>query len=155
MKEHCASVLIIARSGPLRDGLQALLTAMPQVDAAEEASDLSSALRMAFERAPALMLLDSGLAGSQTWLAVRQVKAKWPRVRCIFLADNVQQQYEAEAAGADAVLLKGVSPAKLIATIVRLLPRQGGQEEKCEVVVSTTQYNHRAWRFGRQHRLIL
>jgi DNA-binding NarL/FixJ family response regulator len=155
MKEHCASVLIIARSGPLRDGLRALLTAMPQVNAAEEACDLSTALRMAFERAPALVLLDSVLTGSEVWLAVRQAKAKWPRARCIFLADSVQQQYEAEAAGADAVLLKGVLPAKLIATIVRLLPRQGGQEQRCDVVVSSAQHNHRTRRLGRQYRLAL
>jgi DNA-binding NarL/FixJ family response regulator len=155
MKENCASVLIVIKSGPLRDGLQALLTAMPQIDAVEWVSDLSSAPRMALGRAPALVLLDSGPAGSEVWLAVRQARTKWPQARCVFLADSVQQQYEAEAAGADAVLLKGVLPAKLIATIVRLLPRQGSQEERCDVVVSSPQHIHRTRRLGRQHRLVL
>jgi DNA-binding NarL/FixJ family response regulator len=155
MKESCASVLIVVKSGPLRDGLQALLMAMPQVDTVEWVSDLSSALRMAFERAPALVLLDSGPADSEVWLAMRQAKAKWPRARYVFLADSVQQQYEAEAAGADAVLLKGVLPAKLIATVVRLLPRQGRQEQRCDVIVSSAQQNQRTRRFGRQYRLVL
>ena len=147
--------LIVAEPGPLRDGLRALLIAMPQVDAVEEACDLSSALGMAFEHAPALALLDSGPAHSETWLAVRRVKAKWPRARCIFLADSVQQQYEAEAAGADAVLLKGVLPSRLIATVVRLLPRRGEKEERCDVVVSSAQHSDRTRRFGRPHRLML
>jgi DNA-binding NarL/FixJ family response regulator len=86
---------------------------------------------------------------------VRRAKAKWPQARCIFLADSVQQQYEAEAAGADAVLLKGVSSTRLIATIVKLLPQQGGQEEKRDVVLSSTRHNDRTRRFGRQHRVAL
>jgi DNA-binding response OmpR family regulator len=86
---------------------------------------------------------------------VRQAKAKWPRARCIFLADSVQQQVEAEAAGADAVLLKGVPPAKLIATVVRLLPRRGAQEERCDVVVSSARHNNRTRHFGKPHRLVL
>jgi DNA-binding NarL/FixJ family response regulator len=147
--------LIVAQPGPLPDGLRALLIAMPQVDAVKEVCDLSSALGMAFKRAPTLVLLDSGLAGSAIWLAVRQVKAKWPRARCIFLADGVQQQYEADAAGADAVLLKGVLPSRLIATVVRLLPRRGEKEERCGVVVSSAQHSDRTRRFGRPHRLML
>jgi len=46
--------------------------------------------------------------------------------RCIALADDVHQQQEAEAAGADVVLLKGFPAARLIATIEGLL----SQEEK-------------------------
>lgn len=155
MTENGASALIVAKPGPLRDGLRALLIAMPEVNVVEEVCDLSSAPRMAFGRAPALVILDSGLASSEIWLAVRRAKAKWPQAQCIFLADSVEEQFEAEAAGADAILLKGVSPAKLIATVVRLLPKRGGQEERCNVIVSCTQHNHRTRRFGGQHRLVL
>jgi CheY-like chemotaxis protein len=155
MAENGASALIVANPGPLRDGLRALLIAMLEVHAVEEACDLPSALKMALGRPPALVVLDSGLAGSEIWLAARQAKAKWPQAQCIFLVNSVKEQSEAEAAGADAVLLKGVPPAKLIATIVRLLPQRGGQEERCDVIVSGAQHNQRARRFGRQHRLVL
>ena len=124
MIKHSASALIVARPGPLRDGLQALMTAIPQIDAVREMDDVSSALRVVFERSPALVVLDSNLAGSEVWMTVRRARARWPQARCIFLADNVQQHQEAEAAGVDAVLLKGFPAAKLIATIVRLLPQQ-------------------------------
>jgi hypothetical protein len=43
--------------------------------------------------------------------------------RCIFLANDVQQHQEAEAAGADAVLLEGFPAGRLVAAIVRLLPQ--------------------------------
>ena len=155
MPESGASALIMAQPGPLRDGLRALLIAMPEINAVEEIGDLPSALKMALGRAPALIVLDSGLAGSDIWRAVRQAKARWPQSQCIFLADTVEQQVEAEAAGADAILLKGVPPAKLIATVVRLLPHRGEQEQRSDVVVSRAQRNDRTRRFGKPHRLVL
>ncbi len=94
---------------------------MPQVDSVEEACDLSSALRMAFERVPALVLLDSDLAGSEISLALRRAKARWPQAQRLFLANDVQQQREAEDASADAALLKGFPAAKLVAAIAGLL----------------------------------
>ena len=57
-------------------------------------------------------------------MTVRRAKARWPQARCILLANDVQQHQEAEAAGADAVLLKGFPAARLVATIVGLLPQQ-------------------------------
>jgi len=155
MTESGTSALIVAKPGPLRDGLRALLIAMPEINAVEEVGDLPSALKTALDRAPALIVLDSGLAGSDIWRAVRQAKARWPQSRCIFLADAVEQQVEAEAACADAILLKGVPPAKLIATVMRLLPYRGEQEETPDVVASRAQRNDRTRRFGKPHKLVL
>jgi len=124
MEESCASVLIIARPGPLRDGLQALLTAIPQIDTVEWVCDLSSVLDMTSEHCPALVFLDAGTAGGEISLAVRRAKTRWPQAQCLFLANDVQQQREAENANADAALLKGFPPAKLVATIAGLLLNQ-------------------------------
>jgi DNA-binding NarL/FixJ family response regulator len=124
MTKGCTSALIVAKPGPLRDSLQALMAAMPQIEAAYEVNDLASSAEMTFACGPTLVLLDCSLNGGDTWMAVRRAKAKWPQARCILLANDVQQHQEAEAAGADAVLLKGFPAASLVATIVRLLPRQ-------------------------------
>jgi DNA-binding NarL/FixJ family response regulator len=127
MTKDCASALsalIVAKPGPLRDGLRALMIAMPQIGAVDEVNDFSSALKMVFEHRPTLVLLDVGLISGDTWMTIRQAKARWPKARCILLADDVQQHQEAEAAGADAVLLKGFPAARLVATMVRLLPKQ-------------------------------
>lgn len=126
MTKSCTSALIVAKPGPLRDSLQALMAAMPQIEAAYEVNDLvsSAEAEMTFACGPTLVLLDCSLNGGDTWMVVRRAKTRWPQARCVFLANDVQQQQEAEAAGADAVLLKGFPAARLVATMVRLLPEQ-------------------------------
>jgi DNA-binding NarL/FixJ family response regulator len=97
---------------------------MPQLDAVYEADDLTSALKATSDLQPALVMLDllARRNGEDAWLTVRRVKAKWPQARCIFLANDVQQQREAEAAGADVVLLQGFPAPRLVAAMVKLLP---------------------------------
>ena len=114
--------LIVTGPGSLQNGLLALMTAMPQIEVAREADSASSALEMVVEHRPDVALLDMDLADNEAWTVLRQVKAKWPAIRCIALAEGVRQQQEAVAAGADAALVKGFAPAQLIATIERLLP---------------------------------
>ena len=123
MTNDYPSALIVAKPGPLRDGIQALMIAIPQIEAVYETSDLSSALDMVFDRCSALVLLDSGLYRGEIRPSVRRVKAQWPEARCIFLADDVQQQREGESAGADAALLKGLPATQLVAAVVGLLAR--------------------------------
>jgi DNA-binding NarL/FixJ family response regulator len=107
----------------MRDGLHALVTAMPQIDAVLAADDIASALTMPFQGLPALVLMESTPKSRDVWLAMRRVKARWPKTRCIFLAGDVQQHQEAEAAGADVVLLQGFPAGRLVAAIVGLLPQ--------------------------------
>lgn len=115
--------MIMAGPGPLRDGLQALVGTMPQIGAVEAVSDVDMAFRRDFDRCPALVLLDANLVDDKVWLAVRRVKSRWQRARIIVLAPGVQQQEEAEAAGADAVLLQGFPAGRLVSAIVKLLPQ--------------------------------
>ena len=113
--------LIATRPGPLQNGLVALMTTMPQVNAVIVAEEAASALRMIADHLPSLVLLEMALPGEGTGTVLKQIKATWPLTRCIVLANDVRQQQEAEAAGADIVLLKGFPAAKLIAAIERLL----------------------------------
>jgi DNA-binding NarL/FixJ family response regulator len=107
----------------MRDGLHALVTAMPQIDAVQEADDVASALTMALAGQPALVLIESTPGGRDAWMTVRRVKARWPMARCIFLGNDVQQHREAEAAGAEVVLLEGFPAGRLVGAIVKLLPQ--------------------------------
>ena len=113
--------LIATRPGPLQNGLVALMTTMPQVNAVIVAEEAASALRMIADHLPTLVLLEMALPGEGTGTLLKQIKATWPLTRCIVLANDVPQQQEAEAAGADVVLLKGFPAARLIAAIERLL----------------------------------
>jgi len=120
-----ALVLIVARPGRIRDGLQALLTGAHRTESVRQASDGPSALRMIIAQHPALVILDTGLPCDEVQAVLRQVMAQDPRHRCLVLAlaDNTQQRQAAGAAGADAVLFKGASATQFFATIERLLSR--------------------------------
>jgi DNA-binding NarL/FixJ family response regulator len=113
--------LIVTAPGSLQNGLLALMTAMPETEVVGEASSASAALEMVAERGPDLVLLDVDVADNEPWALLRQVKNDWPTTRCIVLANDVPQQQEAMAAGADIALVKGFAPAQLIAAVEKLL----------------------------------
>ncbi len=117
-----ASALIIAAPGPLRDGLHALIGSMPQLGAVDTAKDVQSALTDRSDCSPDLVLVDADLWGDEVWRAVRRARARWSGARIIALVGSVEQQDQVRAAGADAVLVQGFPPGRLVAAIVRLLP---------------------------------
>jgi DNA-binding NarL/FixJ family response regulator len=114
-------VLIVAKPGPLRDGVQALVGAMPQVGTIRKINDLSSTSLAAIEGYPELVLLNCGMGCGLIGAMVAQVKARWPRARCLTLVGSVEQQREAESSGADAVVLNGLPARKLLKTIAGVL----------------------------------
>ena len=123
MMDNPVLALIVAHPGPVRDGLRALLTAIPQVESSKEVDDASSALRIVKEHHPALVLISVDLSGDEVWDLLRQIKAERPQTRSILLVNDVHQQRLAQAAGADGVLLEGSPASKLSATIKSLLPQ--------------------------------
>jgi DNA-binding NarL/FixJ family response regulator len=121
MNTKLARALIVSPEGPLRDGLLALLTALPRVEIVGVAEDSASALSLIQEHCPALVVLDADLPGDQVWTALRTIKGRWPRIRCVVLASTVERQHAAELAGADSTPLKGYPAEKLYAMIEKLL----------------------------------
>lgn len=116
-----SDALIVAGPGSLQNGLLALMTAMPQIEVIGEAGDAIAALEMIAQHHPDLVLLDTDLPDSEPCALLQQIKDDWPATRCIALAEDVAQQQEAEAAGADIALVKGFAPAQLIAAVDRHL----------------------------------
>lgn len=117
------SALIIAPPGPVRDGLRALMSSMPQLRDVEVAVEVRSVPSRGLDGCPGLVLVDVGSSVDQVWLTVRRTRTRCPAARLIVLVSNVEQQDEAEAAGADAVLMQGFPPGRLVAAIVRLFPQ--------------------------------
>jgi hypothetical protein len=116
-----ATVLIVAKPGPLREGVQALLGAMPRVGMIHEIDDVSLVLAGDFEGCPDLVLLACGAGKGVVGPAVEQAKALWPRSRYVTLVGSVEQQQEAESVGADAVVLNGLPAQKLFKTIAEAI----------------------------------
>lgn len=120
------SALLAMRPGPLRDALRVLMSTIPRIEMVQEAQDSPSMLDMVTKHRPVLVLFEAGLLGEGEWFAIEQIKVIWPQVQCLVLADTCQEKRAARAAHADAVLLKGLPPAKLVETIEHLLSGYGG-----------------------------
>ena len=115
-------VLVISGAISMQDGLLALLSAMQTLEVVGAARDAASARRMVHEHRPQLVILDSHLLAGDACRLLREIQAGQPPTRCIVLAEDVKELEEFEIAGADAALVKGFSPVRLIAAIERLLP---------------------------------
>ncbi len=111
------SLLLVARPGRMRDGLQALLRTMPEIEIVEQADTPSEALTPISRQLPVLVLLDSSLDLGEMLSLLMQVKGSCPETRCIALVENGQQQDAVTEAGADAALVTGFSTEILRATI--------------------------------------
>ncbi len=116
--------LIVAQPGPLRDGLKALLMTVPQIETVMQVSDVSSVRAAIAQDRPVLVLLDTNFTnGNGPSTVVKLIKAEGSQSRCLVLADNIQQQQQAKAAGADVVLFKGFPAVRLFETIEELLSK--------------------------------
>ena len=127
MPQQVTLALIVARPGPLRNSLQALMTTIPQIEILAETTDPSALLRMGAEIQPDVVLLDADLPGEQVWSALREIREEWSQTRSIVLVEDSQQQEKAQAAGADIALIKGYPAARLIAAIGRLLSGESAE----------------------------
>lgn len=133
MAENRALTLIVVRPGPLRDGVEALMASVSQIEIIGKVAAASSALRLVFERRPDLLLLDAGLPGAESWSVLRYCRVEHPGLRCIILADNADQVREARDEGADAVFLKGFPADRFVSTVEQLLiDREGACPELAE-----------------------
>ena len=92
MKEVKAnSGLIVARPGLVRDGLQAVLSAVPGMHALEPADDGASALDRLASHRPDLVIVDSSLPEGELRATLRHIKEQHPDVCCVVVAASPQQ----------------------------------------------------------------
>jgi DNA-binding NarL/FixJ family response regulator len=115
------SLLLVARPGRMRDGLQALLRTIPEIEIVGQADSELQALTLISRQQPALVMLDSSLAPGEMLPMLVQIKDGYPRTRCIVLVENAQQQGAAREAGADTALITGFSAEVLHAAIDQVL----------------------------------
>jgi DNA-binding NarL/FixJ family response regulator len=121
MVTSTVSFLLVARPGRMREGLQALLRSIPEIEIVGQADWESQALALIAQQHPALVLLDSSLTPREMLPTLMQIKGEYPRMRCIVLVENAQQQDAARDAGADTALITGFSAEVLHAAIDQVL----------------------------------
>jgi DNA-binding NarL/FixJ family response regulator len=128
--EQHSPVLIVAHPGRIRDGLRALLRAIPEIGAILQANDSPSASQIIAEHHPDLVLIDSKLVNNDIQNMPQKIKAMSPETRCILLVDNLQQQAMADVTDADTVLLSGFSAWEFLVTVEELLSREVDRSPK-------------------------
>lgn len=83
-----ASALIVARPGPWRDALQAVLIEIPRIETIHLASDAASGMRAAVALCPDLVVLDTDQPGGWEWTVAHKLKAACPHARSLVLTND-------------------------------------------------------------------
>lgn len=110
------NILLIGHSGRFRDGLEVVLAAQPQVQTIRCADNISAGATVSWgEQRPFLIIIDGQHIELESLGQIKQYPLSKPP--WIFIADTLQHQEAAYAAGADAVLLRGFSKATLKTTL--------------------------------------
>ncbi len=100
----------------VREGLRAMLDAVPEIAIVGEAEDLSGALDTITKERPDVVLLDVRLQRASGLDACRAIIQEHPDVKVVFLTVYEDEQYVFEAlrVGARGYMLKKVSPEDLL-----------------------------------------
>ena len=114
--------LLVVKSGLLRDGLNALLYAMPEVQLVAQATDANAALDFCLGRPIELMILEV-MPGDRDLLAkVPDMKAHCPQGQVIAFIHDEEDWQPAEASGVDLVMRVGTRAAELKKRIGEAVP---------------------------------
>jgi DNA-binding NarL/FixJ family response regulator len=106
-------VLLAVKPGPLRDGLDALLYATPEVQLVAHANDTSAALTFCQQHPTKIIILEIKPGDRDLLENVTKIKELDPQGQVIALIHEEQDRAPAEESGVDVVLSSGVRAAKL------------------------------------------
>jgi DNA-binding NarL/FixJ family response regulator len=115
--ERC-KVLIADDNVRARFGLRVLLTLQPEIEVVGEAADGFEVLDVVRDRQPDVVLMDVRMPLLDGLETTRRTKARWPEIRIVLTSMVASHRAEAQAAGADAFLVKGCPVGELLATIL-------------------------------------
>ena len=120
------TAFVMARSGRMRDGLIALLRAIPAIDVVESLDHKATQLKSMPPDQRTVVLLEAGLMHQELWQLLKPANPGQAQraCKCIVLADNSLQHRLAEAAGADRVLLAGFPATEFFDTVENLFDQQ-------------------------------
>ena len=110
-------VLIVDDSVRTRDGLRALLTMRPEIEVVGEATNGQDAVRLVAECRPDIVLMDLHMPVLDGVQATQLIKQQWPAVTIVVLTMYAVEKSAALAAGADAFLIKGNAPDRILAAL--------------------------------------
>lgn len=120
--------LIVTRSIPLSDGLDALMKAIPLIDEVRIARNLEKACQQVEISKAQIILIDSALLGNNPIAVLKKVRMLSPESQRILLVDDVQE-VNLMPRYAEAILIKGSTPSAVAAIVSNLLVEKGDDHE--------------------------
>lgn len=113
------SVMLVDDHRVVRQGVRAFLQAQPDISVVAEAEEGETAVSLAAEHAPDVVLMDLKMPGMDGVEATRRVKQASPRTQIIVLTSYHQDEhiFPAIRAGALSYMLKDVGPEELAAAV--------------------------------------
>lgn len=128
MDQHNIIALIVTRSIPLSDGLDALLKALPQIAEVQIAMNVESAPRQIETKKPRIVLLDAVLLGNTPEVFLEKIQMLSPETQRVLLVDEVQE-VNLMPRYAEAILIKGAAPSAVAAIVTNLLSEKGKEHD--------------------------
>jgi DNA-binding NarL/FixJ family response regulator len=110
-------VLIVDDCAVVRDGLQSILQAVPDVEVVGEAGDGCAALAQAEKLHPDIILVDAQMPGMSGVETTSRIKERWPKIKVLFLTVHSCYIDAALAAGADSCLMKDCTWRELVEAV--------------------------------------
>lgn len=119
MTENPLRLLLVDDHPLVREGLRALLTALPDMTIVGEASDGEEAVTMALERQPDIILMDLHMPNLNGIEATRRIIGASPHIGILVLTmlGDDDSVFGAMRAGARGYLLKGAGKAEVLRAI--------------------------------------
>jgi len=110
-------VLLVGKPGPLRDGLDALLYATPEVQLVAHANDTNAALEFCQQHPAKLIILEIKPGDRDLLAKVSDIKALCSKGEVIALIHDEEDWVPAEAAGVDLIIRVGIRVVELMERI--------------------------------------
>ena len=108
-----------------RRALKAFLSTFQDIEVIAEAATAHDAVIMAGESHPEVILMCDLLPAESSIEATMQIKQRWPEIVVLVMTLHEEFTHEAEAAGADAFLVKGTSSDELVSLIRKFAQKTG------------------------------
>ena len=123
-------VLLAVKPGPLRDGLDALLYATPEVQLVAHANDTNAALTFCQQHPTKLIILEVRPGDKDLLGNVKEMKALSPQGRVIAMIHDEDDRELAEMSGFDDVLSTGMRAVKLKEKIAEIIGTLINEEKR-------------------------
>ena len=123
-------VLLAVKPGPLRDGLDALLYATPEMQLVAHANDTSATLAFCQQHPTKLIILEVRTGERDLLEKVPEMKALHPQGQVVALIHDEGDREPAEKYGVDIVLTTGMRAVKLKEKITEMVVTLTKAEEQ-------------------------